>query len=102
MTRDTKVHSKMWHAALAVAELHLQLTTVLAVRISAGAKELKPREEFAASLLVWWTHSRPTAWQTFESVGTGVDFEMTIGTGWQDASAVQFLLDTSEDEHAVM
>ena len=53
-TRETRTHSELWDSARAVAELHLQLTTALAVRISTGTKELKARNEYASSYLVWW------------------------------------------------
>ena len=47
-TRETRTHSELWDTARAVAELHFQLTTVLAMRISTGTKELKARNEFSS------------------------------------------------------
>ena len=39
--RETRSHAELWDAARAVAELHLQLTIVLAVRVSTGMEEPK-------------------------------------------------------------
>ena len=100
-TRVTRSYSQLWDAARAVAELYLQLTTVLAVRVPTGTKELKARSEFSSSFLIWWIGNRSSAWQTLDSTETGADLKFHVGSEWPNATAIQFLMGTTEDEHAV-
>ena len=84
-TRETRTHDELWDAARAVAELHLQLTTVLAARISTGTKELKARDELSSSFLIWWTPQRPASWQTLDSTSTGAD----LNSSWYGMATCQ-------------
>ena len=59
--RETRTHAGLLDAARAVAELHFQLTTDLAARISTGTNDLKARSEFSSSFLFWWTSKRPSS-----------------------------------------
>ena len=71
----------------------------MAAGISTGTKELKARNEFSSSFLFWWTSKRPSSWQTLDSTSAGVDLKTQIGTEWPQATAIQYLMDTAEDEH---
>ena len=96
-TPQTNEHRAVFQACMFVAEAVFHLTSVVAVRISSAVRTLTQREEYATSLLLWWsgTGSRNISFLHGDSSKTS--FVNLVGQAWTETRALQFLCVPDEE-----